>query len=353
MERGQGTMATVEAQIEEILRSRPKFGYVPSREEWPAFCSILRQKIRELSGMNGLSDCALEPEIISTRDAGEYLVEEVILHTRPYTRVPCTVMIPKSLAAPAPAAVCLHGHGGRFDLGRAWPAGEASSDAYERTAPYALDLVLRGYVTVSADAPYFGDRARRDETGAVIPWDEAVCMMHELLLGRTSFATMTWDDMRIVDYLCSRDDVDAGRVAAIGLSMGGSRTMHLAALDERIKVACPCNHPATYKGRIANQAWFGFHTTIPGILRYADQPQILALVAPRPLLVMNGKDDFTYGDDECQAYVRQVYEMLGVPERFDFYKSPYGHAFIREMPPKAYEWIDRWLRPDDGRASLT
>src|SRR5438046_10738822 len=55
--------------------------------------------------------------------------------------------------------------------------------------------------------------------------------------GITWPGVMLWDDIRTVDYLCRRPEVDKRRVACVGLSVGGYRSLMLAALDERIKAA--------------------------------------------------------------------------------------------------------------------
>jgi len=48
---------------------------------------------------------------------------------------------------------------------------------------------------------------------------------------------MFWDDVRTVDYLLRRPEVDPRRIGCVGLSMGGLRSVHLGALDERIKAS--------------------------------------------------------------------------------------------------------------------
>jgi cephalosporin-C deacetylase-like acetyl esterase len=46
---------------------------------------------------------------------------------------------------------------------------------------------------------------------------------------------MLWDDIRTLDYLASRPEVDRNRIGWVGLSVGGYRSFMLAALDRRIK----------------------------------------------------------------------------------------------------------------------
>ena len=50
---------------------------------------------------------------------------------------------------------------------------------------------------------------------------------------------MVWDGMRALDYLLTRPDVDAARIAVTGTSGGGFQSLYLGALDERIGVVAP------------------------------------------------------------------------------------------------------------------
>jgi dipeptidyl aminopeptidase/acylaminoacyl peptidase len=56
--------------------------------------------------------------------------------------------------------------------------------------------------------------------------------------GITWAGVLAWDDIRSVDYLVTRPEVDPKRIACTGLSVGGFRTNFLAGLDPRIKAAC-------------------------------------------------------------------------------------------------------------------
>ena len=65
---------------------------------------------------------------------------------------------------------------------------------------------------------------------------------------------MVWDSIRAIDYLVSRPEVDAERIAMAGNSGGGTNTAYTAPLDERIKVAVPCCYVTTlaWRRRVAS-----------------------------------------------------------------------------------------------------
>ena len=53
--------------------------------------------------------------------------------------------------------------------------------------------------------------------------------------GRVLWGMMVFDNLRALDYLVSREDVDAQRLATLGISMGSTMAWWSAALDERIR----------------------------------------------------------------------------------------------------------------------
>ena len=136
----------------------------------------------------------------------------------------------------------------------------------------------------------------------------------ESLVGRSLFTAgvtwpgvMLWDDIRTLDYLASRPEVDAKRLGCVGLSVGGYRSYLLAALDERIKAAVDVGWMTSFgaqlKEHVINTMGLSFH--INGLYRYLDFPDLAALVAPRALLVINGSQDGLFALDGVHGGVRR------------------------------------------------
>ena len=111
------------------------------------------------------------------------------------------------------------------------------------------------------------------------------------LFGMNLTALNTWDDMRGLDYLGSRPEVDADRLGCIGLSLGGTRSMYLSAVDERVKASSVVCYLTTFKQYALTQGNFCGSQFVPGILKYAEVADICGLVAPRPLLIESGIQD--------------------------------------------------------------
>jgi predicted esterase len=76
---------------------------------------------------------------------------------------------------------------------------------------------------------------------------------------------------------------------------------------------------------------------------------MLPLVAPRPLLVINGDSDARTplaGVQESAAAAERAYRAAGAQDRFVLHIQPRtGHAFTPTAEEAALEWFVRWLRP--------
>jgi dienelactone hydrolase len=188
-------------------------------------------------------------------------------------------------------------------------------------------------------------------------WIAAVnraCGEYEHLTAKTIFSAgftwpgiHVWDDRRVLEYLCSRPDVDSARIGALGLSIGGLRTAHLIAADPRVKAACVTGwmteFPAQLRNHLRNHTWMIY---IPGLYRALDLPDAAALTAPGALLVQQCGRDQLYPMEAMKgavAKLERIYAKAGLRERFrgTFYDVP--HSFNPEMQEEAFAWLEKWL----------
>lgn len=161
-----------------------------------------------------------------------YTIERVSLDDGVDGEISALVLVPERLSRPAPAMLWLHSSTPDkahvlipHTSGGAEPLGEA--------------FVRRGWVVLASDAYWHGDRAGTGPAGPLETGraeQESLFKLH-LWFGRTLWGMCVRDDQIALDYLCSRPEVDAGRIGATGMSMGSTRAWWLAALDERIRVA--------------------------------------------------------------------------------------------------------------------
>lgn len=320
--------------------------------------------------------CDPRAEVVERMDCGDYIREKVYFNTTPDIRVPAYVLIPKQAKFPAPAIVNLHDHGAFYFWGKEkliereeeHPSMIAFKRQYYGGASTASALARQGYVVIVIDMFYWGERRLLlDDDPA--DWRERPLTMppervakfnqrsgqSEQLVGRAIFAAgftwpavMFWDDLRTVDYLLTRPEVDKIRIGCVGLSVGGFRSCHLAALDDRIKVAVVVgwmtSFPFQLKRHVVNT--IGHTMLVPGLYRQLDYPDVASLAMPSALLVINGKKDALFQPDGVRAAFDKLtacYKKAGAAQKLclRLYDTP--HEFNAEMQAEAWQWLKRWL----------
>src|SRR5207249_6051835 len=87
----------------------------------------------------------------------------------------------------------------------------------------------------------------------------------------------------------------------------------------------------------------------PGIYSEFDGPALLPLIAPRPLLAINGDSDARTpgpGLMECIRAAKKAYADTGAPEKFEFLlEKDTAHKVTAEARETAVQWLARWLKP--------
>jgi dienelactone hydrolase len=320
--------------------------------------------------------CDPRAEVLSRTDRGDYVQERITFNTTPDVRVPAYVLVPKQARRPAPAVVALHDHGGFYLWGKEKLTDNAEEHAsltafkrqfYDGKA-VAAELARQGYVVVVIDMFYWGERRLLLEEDPA-DWRERPATLtpervrdfntragaSEQLVARTIFAAgftwpgvMFWDDVRTIDYLLSRPEVDPERIGCVGLSIGGLRACHLAALDDRIKAAVVVGWMASFPAQLGRhiRSSIGFTKLVPGLYQYLDYPDVATLALPSALLVINGSRDTLFDLDGVKASFTKLaacYQKAGVPDklRTRLYDRP--HEFNAEMQAEAWGWLRKWL----------
>ncbi|MCR9138958.1 MAG: dienelactone hydrolase family protein [Alphaproteobacteria bacterium] len=251
------------------------------------------------------------------------IIEDVMIETAD-SMIPATVMRPPD-ERPRPAVLYCHAHGNRHDIGRR----ELVDGRPALARPYGLDLVRQGFLVICLDMPGFNDRAGDGS--------ESALSKSALWHGQTLFGQMLSDLSAGLDYLAMRDDVDASRIATMGLSMGATQAYWLAALDERVsRVAHLCAF-ANIRPLIKENAHdlHGPYMTVPGLLNCGDMENIAGSIAPRPQLIgAGGLDPLTppAALNPAIDFVRRAYAEAGAAGALSVIISPEtGHVETEPM----------------------
>ncbi|MCD7060512.1 alpha/beta hydrolase family protein [Pelagibacterium xiamenense] len=187
---------------------------------------------------------------------------------------------PTHMETPRPAILYAHSHGGGYAIG----AREMLDGREYLQEPLGPVLARLGYIALAIDMPLFGERNTVSESAAAkaLLW-HGKCLMGQMLSEQAAALT----------YLAARDDVDATRIGAYGMSMGSTLSYWLAALDDRLKAVAHLNCFADQRTMIDMGAHdgHGIYMTVPGLLAETDAGGIAAGIAPRPQLVCLGGSD--------------------------------------------------------------
>jgi dienelactone hydrolase len=166
--------------------------------------------------------------------------------------------------------------------------------------------------------------------------------------GQVLWGMMVYDSLRAVDYLVSRPEVDGGRVATLGLSMGSTMAWWLAALDTRIKVTVDICCLTDFHSLIESKGLdgHGIYYYVPSLLKHFSTSDINALISPRPHLALAGeKDKLTppHGLDIIDREMKKIYAAHDASEAWKLYREDVGHQETPTMRAEIERFLDRWL----------
>ncbi len=265
-----------------------------------------------------------------------------------------------------PVVIALHGTGG------------TKSD--ER--PLLRRLAEKGFIAVAIDGRYHGERTKAGKGSAeyqdaiVKAWRDGQTPSPQL--SHPFYFDTAWDVMRLVDYLESRDDVDPKRIGLFGVSKGGIETYLTAAVDPRIAAAVPCIGLQSFHWAEDHDAWQSrvgtiqkafdaaakeagvtkpdgefvrefYHRVAAGLDGEFDGPSMAPLIAPRPLLAINGDSDARTplpGLKLCTDAAAAAYKSAGAEDRFVVRIQEHtGHKVNPDSQDAAIEWFVKWLQP--------
>lgn len=287
---------------------------------------------------------------------------------------------PADAKGPLPAILGFHDHAGNKYLGTRKITRTSDNppqfvidhqrESYEGTA-WANEVAKRGYAVLVPDAFPFGsrrvlladvpERLRNGlndddpENPENIKKYNTWAGQHEHIMAKSLFcAGTTWpavyfaEDQKALDVLCARKDVDASRIGCAGLSGGGMRTVYMGGLEDRIKCAICVGFMTTWRDFLLNKSYtHTWMTYTPMLPRELDFPEILALRAPLPTMVLNDIDDPLYtldGMKRADAIIGEVFAKAKASDKYKCSYYPGPHKFDKAMQQEAFAWFDKWLK---------
>ena len=268
------------------------------------------------------------------RDA--YTIDHVIFESLPQYYVTGLLYRPAP-EQPCPVVLVLCGHQAP-GKGKERYADLCALFARNGLAAFCIDPIGQGerHQTLTADAePRFHSSLEHSIAG-----------VGSTLVARNLARYFVWDAMRAIDYIETRDDLDAARIGSTGGSGGGTQTAYLMALDDRVACAAPRNYMTSLRQLLdtigPQDAEQNIHRQVAEGMGHGD---FIFMCAPRPVLLLTStRDSFgIQGAWDTFREGKRFYTRLGFPERVDLVEGDTGHGANREMTAALVRWMRRWL----------
>ena len=329
---------------------------VADDDDWPARRNEIRTRILVAAGLHPMPKRSpLNPIIYGKVERDDYTVERVIFESFPGHYVTGSLYRPKTPArGKRPAVLSPHGHWeqGRFtDLGVdvAKEKIESGGERIENNARHHLQarcvqLARMGCVVLFYDMEGYADNVQivnhwlgprpgdPDQPGYLLLSTRAE------LQGQTLFGLQTWNSIRAVDFISSLPDVDPDRIGVTGASGGGTQSMILGAVDERIAASMPAVmvSEAMQGGCVCENAQY---------LRINQgNIDIAAATAPRPLGLLAADDWTRELETKGHPDLKALYQMLYHPENYEaHFHLQFPHNYNSVNRHHMYNFMNRHL----------
>lgn len=352
------------------------------RKEWQDIDEWKEQAKKLLAERLAIPDMGEMPEV---KKAKEYNYDglhiEELTWQLPYGRSTAAILLkPAGAKGKLPAILAFHDHGGNKYFGtrkitrvsdEQHPLMVSHQKEYYEGNAWANEIAKRGYVVLVSDAFPFASRRvmmqdvpgqqrqgltdNNPEAPENIKAYNDWASQHEHVIAKSLFsAGLTWpgvflaEDIKALDILSAREDVDKERIGCAGLSGGGMRTVFTGGFDSRIKCAVCVGFMTTWRDFILNKSFtHTWMTYVPVLPKELDFPEILGLRVPLPSLVLNDINDqlYTYNEmKEAGDILTEIYQKAGAVNNFRVSYFPGPHKFDAAMQREAFEWFDRWLK---------
>ena len=244
---------------------------------------------------------------------------------------------------PHPAVLYCHAHGGDYTLGRR----ELTEGRSCLHVPFAKELLDAGIAVLCLDMPCFGDRQSEGSENAA----SKAALWH----GQPLFGRMVAEQLAAFDWLAAQPNIDAGRIATLGISMGAGLAMWTTAIQTRVAACvqlCMLADIAPLIECVAHDR-HGHYLTVPGLLRHGDMGDVAAIIAPRPQFVAHGGTDGLAPPAARDSALQSLRAAYGASQCLETFLAPEtGHVETPEMRKEIMGFLSRTLTPTRSRTRI-
>lgn len=273
------------------------------------------------------------PLNVKYEDVGEYegyAIKKIMFESYPGLWSTGNLYLPRPMREKAPAILNVIGHWEKQRLTRLTPEeDDAAADYPQQLANFArmgficLVTDMIGKVDSRQVSHHYGDNEKE-------------------LWTSNGLGIQLWNNIRALDLLCSMPEVDADNIGVTGASGGGSQSLFLSLVDERIKAAAPINMISLHMqgGCQCENA--------PGLRRYTDNTEMCAMLAPRALFLAGSDGDWTkYLETAELPGVLEAYRQYGAENMVEHFYQIAPHQYNEKTRHRVYSFFARHLMGKD------
>jgi dienelactone hydrolase len=318
-----------------------------TKEQWEKRARELREQILVAEGLWPMPAPTPLNAVIHGKIARDgYSIEKVFFASMPGHYVSGNLYRPTGKSGKLPAVLCPHGH---------WKNGRLMENPDKEVL---AQLEMGGEKTINgAHYPLQARCAMLARMGCIVfMYDMVGVADSKPIEHRTGFtdveATLrlqsfmglqTWNSIRCVDFVLSLPEVDPARIGCTGASGGGTQTMILSAIDNRIAVSVPAVmvSESMQGGCICENA--------PLLRVDTNNAEFAALFAPKPL-GMTSANDWTR-EIETLGFpeIRRIYKLydtkkFAASEQVAAWHRSFPHNYNQVSRELMYNWVNKYLK---------
>ena len=350
-------------ELRDLNKSYFPFTPVKDKSAWDTRRGEIQKRVLVGSGLWPMPEkTALNAVVHGRIERDDYTVEKVFFESLPGHFVTGNLYLPKNHGDKIPAVICPHGHwpNGRFMDASAAEVKKQISMGAEKLENAArsplqarcVQLARMGCAVFFYDMLGYADSVQFcDASGKVLHrhgTQEKGFLSPEAELNLCGyFPLQTWNSVRALDFITSLPFVDKTRIGCTGASGGGTQTLIITGIDDRVTASFPCVMTST-----AMQGGCTCENT--NFLRIGQgNIDIAALAAPRPQ-GMTAADDWTK-ELETKGFpdLKNLYTLLGVPDRVEaHFNIQFPHNYNGVSRSQMYAFFNKHFALGLSNAAL-
>lgn len=314
-----GSLGNMKAKYDRYARQ--DFFHGKTIEEYQSWKQEARQTLSDLLGLDKMESVPLKPVMEERITLGNGIIrEKVIIQTEEDVWMPMYILIPPEAKREVFLAPPGHQGAGKYSVAGCYEI-PAVADAIKKfNYDYGMQLARLGFIVVCPDCRGFGERRdeqlQKDDEESFLR-SSCFQLSHMAMgLGETVVGMCTWDLMRAIDYIETRNDWNVERISCIGFSGGGMQTLYLSALDDRIAMALISGYMYGFKDSLQILNGNCNCNYVPHLWEHFDMGDIATLIAPRPLMIQSCRGDHLNGPRGMENVYEQVEIIKNIYELF-------------------------------------